>query len=108
MRVPPILTYSATTPSSRRLTSSMKAGGNDHSRPTSRPTFRVIGRLPSRSIVTADVHSNHLLPIRPVVNPAIPDAQGMPDVFLPENTRKILIVGARRIVATDSKYNVQV
>src|SRR2546425_3462092 len=108
MRVPPSLTNSATTPSSRRLTSSMKAGGKDHSRPTSRPTFRVIRKLPSRSSVTADVHADHLLPIRPVVNPAIPNAQCMPDVFAPENTRKVLIVGARRIVATDSQDNVHV
>src|SRR6266568_1065518 len=42
IRVLPSLTNSATTPSSRRFTSSRKAGGNDHSRPTSRPTFNVI------------------------------------------------------------------
>ncbi len=33
----PILTNSASTPASRRRTSSMNAGGNDHSRPTMRP-----------------------------------------------------------------------
>src|SRR6266699_458383 len=42
IRVLPSLTNSATTPSSRRFTSSRKAGGNDHSRPTSKPTFNVI------------------------------------------------------------------
>src|SRR6266536_4442947 len=103
MRVPPSLTNSATTPSSRRLTSSMKAGGKDHSRPTSRPTFSVIRQLPSRSIVTADVHADHLLPIRPIVNPAIPDAQGMPDALAPEDAREVLVVPARRIVAPNSK-----
>src|SRR5688500_17567989 len=36
-------TYSATTPVWRRFTSSMKAGGNDHSRPTRRPIFCSIG-----------------------------------------------------------------
>src|SRR5947209_15772849 len=108
MRVPPSLTNSATTPSSRRLTSSMKAGGKDHSRPTSRPTFSVIRQLPSRSIVTADVHADHLLPIRPIVNPAIPDAQGMPDTLAPEDAREVLVVPARRIVAPNSKDNVHV
>src|SRR6266516_3221472 len=102
MRVPPSLTNSATTPSSRRLTSSMKAGGKDHSRPTSRPTFSVIRQLPSRSIVTADVHADHLLPVRPIVNPAIPDA------LAPEDAREVLVVSARRIVAPNSKNNVYV
>ncbi len=46
IRLPPSLTKSATTPWSRRLTSSMKAGGKDHSRPTIRPTFSVM--LPFR------------------------------------------------------------
>src|SRR5712692_5325131 len=46
MRVPPSLTSSATTPSLRRFTSSMKTGGKDHSRPMSRPTFNVITFLP--------------------------------------------------------------
>src|SRR5881392_2705171 len=92
MRVPPSLTNSATTPSSRRLTSSMKAGGKDHSRPTNRPTFSVIRQLPSRSIV----------------NPAIPDAQGMPDALAPEDVREVLVVPARRIVAPNSKDNVYV
>src|SRR6266700_2136773 len=108
IRVLPSLTNSATTPSSRRFTSSRKAGGNDHSRPTSRPTFNVItlppvnrGRQCSRqddrkgrpyiscplSIVAANVHADHLLPPWPIVGPTIPDAQGMPDVLTPENTR---------------------
>ncbi len=39
MRVPPSLAYSAITPSSRRLTSSINAGGQDHSRPTITPIF---------------------------------------------------------------------
>ncbi len=42
---PPTLAYSATTPRSRRLTSSMKAGGQDHSRPTNNP-MRFVMRPP--------------------------------------------------------------
>src|SRR5581483_12051990 len=42
MRVPPSLTNSAVTPAWRRLTSSINFGGNDHSRPTMRPIFRVM------------------------------------------------------------------
>src|SRR5688572_33396263 len=38
-------TYSATTPVWRRFTSSMNAGGKDHSRPTRRPIFCSIGRV---------------------------------------------------------------
>src|SRR5260370_20053963 len=108
MRVPPSLTNSATTFSLRRLTSSMKAGGKDHSRPTSRPTFKVIRMLPSQSIVTTDVHTDHLLPPGPIVNPAIPDTQSMPDVLVPEDTREILIVRARGIVTANSENNVHV
>src|ERR1700687_879214 len=39
MRVPPSCAYSAVTPVWRWLTSSIKAGGNDHSRPTITPIF---------------------------------------------------------------------
>src|SRR5580693_8408228 len=42
MRVPPSLAYSATTPALRRLTSSIKAGGHDHSRPTITPIFDIV------------------------------------------------------------------
>src|SRR5260370_37486327 len=102
MRVPPSLTNSATTPSSRWLTSSMKAGGKDHSRPTSRPTFSVIRQLHSRSIVTADIHADHLLPKRPVVNPAIPYAQSMPDAFAPQYAGEALVVRALRSASSNS------
>src|SRR6266550_3314877 len=46
--VAPSLMKSATTPLSRRFTSSMNFGGNDHSRPTISPTFFVIVRPPPR------------------------------------------------------------
>src|SRR5579864_7095136 len=39
MRVPPSFKNSATTPALRPLTSSMNAGGKDHSRPTMSPIF---------------------------------------------------------------------
>src|SRR4051812_23839172 len=39
IRVPPSLAYSATTPAFRLFTVSMNWGGQDHSRPTNRPTF---------------------------------------------------------------------
>src|SRR5687768_15922161 len=42
---PPTLANSATTPASRRLTSSMNAGGQLHSLPTNRPTRLVIVRF---------------------------------------------------------------
>src|SRR5258708_38136201 len=108
MRGPPSWTNSATTSSSRRLTSSMKAGGKDHARPTSRSTFKVIRVLPSQSIVTTDVHTDHLLPPGRIVNPAIPDTQSMPDVLVPEDTREILIVRARGIVTANGENNVHV
>ena len=41
IRGAPSFTYSAVTPASRRFTSSMNAGGKDHSRPTISPTFVV-------------------------------------------------------------------
>src|SRR5262245_33487415 len=67
MRVPPSLTYSATTPASRLLTSSMNAGGQDHSRPTNRPSlcdmacFRlfVSGRVVSGSADYSPLTNHH-------------------------------------------------
>ena len=45
MRGAPSFTSSAVTPSFRRFTSSMKAGGKLHSRPTIRPTFAILELL---------------------------------------------------------------
>src|SRR4051794_39892622 len=98
MAVPPSLASSAVTPTLRPLTSAMNAGGNDHSRPTSNPTFMtpptsqiadcrlknlVLLAVQSEncnpssaivsSIVPADVGPDHLLPVRPVVRPAVPE-----------------------------------
>src|SRR5688572_6736730 len=54
MRAPPRVTNSASTPTSRRRISSMKAGGNDHSRPTRRPIL-VIGGTGLERIATCDL-----------------------------------------------------
>jgi hypothetical protein len=59
-----------------------------------------------RSIVTADVHADHLLPPGPIVAPAIPDTQGMPDVLAPQDARKALVIIIVRVIAADSKDNV--
>src|ERR1700694_795941 len=107
MRVLPSLTYSAITPSSRRFTSSMKAGGNDHSRPTNKPTFSVIALLP-RSVVTIDVVVYHLLPPGPVVRPAVQDTHGMPDNLPPQDIRHLLITTARWIIPANGQNNVHV
>src|SRR5689334_19803529 len=106
MLAAPIWTNSASTPSLRRATSSMKAGGNDHSRPTNSPTLSVMAFLPLRSaarnrcgcgrrcksVVAAEILPDHLAPPGPIVGPAVPDPQGMPDVFAPEQAREILVV----------------
>src|SRR5579872_4999631 len=55
--------------------------------------------LPPRSIMTVDVLVDHLFPPGPVVRPAIPDAQSVPDFFAPQDARHLLITAARGIVA---------
>src|SRR3954451_19993990 len=100
----PTETYSATTPASRRLISSMKRGGNDHSLPTSKPTRFVIVRTPS--VVSADVALGHLLPVRPVVVPAVPDAQRVANPLVPQHGRKLPIVFAERVVAAHRQDDV--
>src|SRR5262249_40683824 len=51
MRVPPRRTGSALTPACRAATSCMNCGGQDHSRPTSRPTFSVMPGAPLLTVV---------------------------------------------------------
>src|SRR5687768_11683 len=99
-RVPPSFTYSATTSASRRLTSSMNAGGKDHSRPTMSPTFAIMLCV-LQSIVASDVLPDHALPVRPVVRPAVPDAKCVRNSLSPERSRKLLVVAVHRIVAPD-------
>src|SRR6185503_20330660 len=104
MRGAPSLTSSASTPSLRRLTSSMKAGGKLHSRPTINPIFVFMrGWL---LIVSPYVPPNHLLPIRPVVGPAVPHAQGVADALVPESRRKVAIVLVRRVVLADREDDI--
>src|SRR5687768_227669 len=99
-RVPPSLTYSATTSASRRLTSSMNAGGKDHSRPTMSPTFAIM-LFVLQSIVASDVLPDHALPVRPVVRPAVPDAKGVRDSLVPERAGKLLVIPIHGIVPPD-------
>src|SRR5262245_52774619 len=91
------------TPALRRWTASMNAGGHDHSRPTSRPTLR--GSLMA-SIVSRDVQVHHLLPKRPIVRPAVPNTQGMPDALVPEHLREGLVSPEHSVITADGKRNV--
>src|SRR3954447_19973017 len=114
--VPPSFTYSASTPASRLATSSMKAGGKDHSRPVSRPTFTMsvsgsrlmvqVSGVP-RSIMPADVLHDHPAPVRPVVRPAVPDAQRIADAPVPELAGEVFAVAAHRVVAPDGEDDVE-
>src|SRR5687768_5645642 len=104
-RVPPSFTYSATTSASRRLTSSMNAGGKDHSRPTISPTFAIMLYV-LQSVVASDVLPDHALPVRPIVRPAIPDAKGVWNSLVPERPGKVRIVLIHRIVAPDGHDDV--
>src|SRR5205823_432173 len=76
----------------------------DHSLPTSKPTRFVIVRTPS--VVSADVALGHLLPVRPVVVPAVPDAERVANPFVPEQRGKLPIAFAQRIVAADRENDV--
>src|SRR5579875_3090934 len=57
--------------------------------------------------MTTDIQANHLLPPGPVVTPTVPDTQRMPDVLLPENRRHRFVTGAKSVVATDRKDNIE-
>ena len=70
-----------------------------------KPLSNVIRLLP-RSIVTADVQTDHLLPPGPIVAPAIPDTQGMPDVLAPQDARKALVISIIGVIAADNKDTV--
>src|SRR5687767_10844188 len=104
-RVPPRDTNSATTSASRRLTSSMKAGGKDHSRPTIRPTFTIMWCV-LRSVVAGDVLPDHVLPVRPVVRPSIPGTERVRNPLPPECARKPFVVGVRGVIAADRQDDV--
>src|SRR5688572_29244721 len=99
-RVPPSFTNSATTSASRRLTSSMNAGGKDHSRPTMSPTFAIMLCV-LQSIVASDVLPDHALPVRPVVCPTVPGVKCVGNSLLPERSREMLVVPVHGIIAAD-------
>src|SRR5688572_3610678 len=122
MRVPPSLANSATTPAFRLFTSSMNRGGNDHSRPTMTPTF-FIGlrplsiaelkpenqgpfgalkfRIPQFSVVSADVHSCHLVPHGPIVCEAVPFAECVADALAPQLTGEFAVLVQEAVVTAD-------
>src|SRR6266446_1211325 len=58
------------------------------------------------SVVPADVPSNHLLPVRPVVGPPVPDPQCVPDAFAPQDARHFAVVLARRVMLSDREDDV--
>src|ERR1700752_1167370 len=55
MRVPPSLAYSATTSSFLFSTSSIKAGGHDHSRPTITP---ILSMVPPKTFLQRNISSS--------------------------------------------------
>ncbi len=105
MRVPPSLAYSAITPSFRLLTSSIKAGGQDHSRPTITPILSILP--PLSSIVPADIKVNHLLPPWPIMCPAIPLAQGITNALTPQRAGEPAIVFDVWVFAADRHDNIK-
>src|ERR671914_48021 len=89
--VPPSETNSARTPASRR-------SGLGSGRPPAPSAER---RAPGRSIRSVYVSRQHRLPVRPVVGPAVPDPQGVPEPLRPEPSGEPLVVAAHRVVAAD-------
>src|SRR5215213_8505591 len=114
----PSLMKSATTPWSRLFTSSMNLGGQDHSRPTMTPTLQtfcslgavflgILGRESGVSVAAVDVDPDHPLPVRPVVRPAVPLAQGVADPLAPEDAGEVAVVLDVRIVPADGNDDVE-
>src|SRR5258708_223083 len=58
------------------------------------------------SIVSADVQEKHLLPIRPIVRPSVPQAQGVADALLPENFGQPFVGIAYPVVAADGQDDI--
>src|SRR5919109_3549679 len=107
MNVAPMRAYSTTTPVSRFATSSMRAGGNDHSLPRMSPPRLDAGRVTrAMSVVSSDILADHLLPVWPIVRPTIPDAQGVADALVPQESRDRLVVGVGRVGAADRQDDV--
>src|SRR6266545_5749778 len=106
MRVPPSSAYSATISSLRLLTSSIKAGGHDHSRPTITPIFCILPPA-SSSIMPTDIKLDHLQPPGPVMRPAIPSAQGIANPFSPQRAREPAVVPNVGIVSANCDDDIQ-
>src|SRR5437868_6224362 len=63
-------------------------------------------RRPVASVIAAYVFDNHIPPPRPIMRPAIPQAQSITNAFLPQRCRQMLVVRARRIIASDRQNDV--
>src|SRR5688572_29564559 len=95
----------------------MKAGGKDHSRPTTSPIlsmetcpwcgWRSCGQCAAASVRPADVQPDHVLPVRPVVRPAVPEPERVPDALRPEPVREVLVARPHGIVAADRHDDLQ-
>src|SRR5262249_59067351 len=57
-------------------------------------------------IMSANIQLDHLLPIRPIMRPAIPQSQCVPDVVSPQRFRKLLIRAAIGIVPAGGENDV--
>ena len=58
-------------------------------------------------VVTADVLHDHPAPVRPVVRPAVPDAERVTDPAIPQLAGKIFAVPAHLVVAPDGEDDVE-
>ena len=58
-------------------------------------------------IMSLNIQAHHLLPIWPVMAPAIPFAEGVPDLFVPERLAQGPVVGNIRVCFADGENNVQ-
>src|SRR5689334_14127498 len=56
--------------------------------------------------MSADVERNHLLPVRPVVRPAIPDAERVANALAPQDSGELPVVLTHRVVLTDREDDV--
>src|SRR5688500_9711611 len=110
MRGASSLAYSTATPAPRRATSSMNAGGNDHSRPTRRPTRMITIRGSfdrSQLIMPTDVRHDHLPPPGPVVRPPLPDPERVADLLAPQHAGEVLVVGPEPVIASHGQDEIK-
>lgn len=57
-------------------------------------------------IVARKIESDHLIPVLPVVRPAIPETQGVANAFAPEQARHLLVAFAKAVVLADGQDDV--